>query len=131
MKRSAVADRPLPLGHVGALLSAIAARPALRQQLGSRAYEELIGVIESPDTYVVNSIWATTLFPSVFELLRRECSEHLETIDAAAAAVRRCVYTGPRVNVRTVPCPYCGDTAVITGQFSADCWTCGPISPRR
>jgi hypothetical protein len=115
------------------LREALEARPALAKQLGSSAYAELLDIVTHlGDRKRVNSIWAVTLYPFVLEALSRECPDLRPAIGRARQVVQAGEYQGPRdFNNRTIPCPYCGDTATITGQFTAACWSCGTIHPPR
>lgn len=104
---------------------------ALRVQLGSTAHDQLIALASDPSARV-NSIWAETLYPPVLEMLLREYPAHRVAILAMRASVQRAVYVGPRVTAsRSVPCPYCGDTAHRVTAFLAQCQSCGDIAPPR
>jgi|SRR5437870_5515947 hypothetical protein len=71
-----VADQQLALRH------AIESRPALRQQLGSSAFTELLDIVTFlDDAPRVNSIWAETDYPRVLNTIQRECPELLAAIE--------------------------------------------------
>jgi hypothetical protein len=106
--------------------------PALRLQLGTLAYDGLLRLARDPETATVSSVWAETLYPPVVVLLARQCPEYRHEVKALREGLARNTYTGPRVQrSRSIICPYCHDNAVTTGPFSADCQSCGTISPRR
>jgi hypothetical protein len=115
------------------LREALEARPAIAKQMGESAYEELLDIVTHlGDRRRVNSIWAATLYPVVLEALWRECPDLRRAIGRARQVVQAGEYQGPRdFGSRTIPCPYCGDTATVTGQFTAACWSCGTIHPPR
>lgn len=120
-----MADEPVP-----GLVGAIDARPALRQQLGTAAYAQLLALACDPLAARINSIWAETLFPPVLNLLALECPEYRDEIQAMRAVVVDAQYRGPVGTTRYVTCPWCADTAVITGPYTADCWSCGTVGRR-
>jgi hypothetical protein len=129
--RRAVALEPdLPLTPAHLLVAEIAARPGIALQLGTAAYQQLLAVVASPDTTVVNSFWIDK-FQAVLRMLRSELPQHEGVILDAEAAVQRSTYAGPRVTNRYVACPWCKDSAAITGRGTAECMSCGTVTPRR
>lgn len=112
------------------LVAEIAARPGIALQLGTAAYQQLIAVVMAPDTATVNSFWIDK-FQAVLLKLLMEVPQYDEVILAAADAVKRSAYTGPRVTNRYVACPWCKDSAAITGRDTAECMSCGTVTPRR
>jgi hypothetical protein len=128
-RRAVAADLPLTPAHL--LVAEIAARPGIALQLGTAAYQQLLAVVMEPDSTVVNSFWIDK-FQAVLRMLRSELPQFEGVILDAAAAVQRSAYTGPRVTNRYVACPRgCGDVAAISGRFSAECMSCGTVTPRR
>jgi hypothetical protein len=80
------------------LRHALEARPALRQQLGSTAYAQLLDVVTClGEAQPTNSIWIETLFPAVLAVLQRECPELRSAIARVTQVLDSRRYSGPRV----------------------------------
>lgn len=119
---------------MAALVNEINQRPGYRQQLGETAYQGLLAAILDPHARI-NSIWAETLYPFVCEALKRDLPMFARELRLLSQRLTLARYTGPRRTAaeqrETTRCPRCGDTATITGPGSADCWSCGRITPPR
>lgn len=101
MKRDVTGTGPVETWTEQILLKIeIEKRPAIRQQLGTIAYEQLIDVV----TFLgaakpVSTIWIDSLFHPALALLHRECPE----LRFAVARVRQVLESRRFAGVRRVP----------------------------